>query len=357
MPDDIKVGADAGAAGAVDSAAGAGNNGDTSAAAGTASGAGKTGADGSTPIFQPKTGDLKTPSVLNPDKSGDTGKTGDAPTDWREAAARAVAGEDEKEFAKELGRLQRFASPADIYKSNRELEKKMSGAKPVATPFPEKGTDAEKSQWRIDNGVPETPEKYEIKLPDGMVIGEADKPLVAAFLADAHAQNASPDTVNMALSAYYKIEAKTLSERNGRDRAAQTDAIAELRKEWGPDFDGNINVTKNFMDKLPGDLGENLLNGRLANGKPIFSDPEAVRMFTRIAREDNPAATVVPNAGPGALSSINDEIATIDKQMGDKTSVYWTGPKDARGETAGQVRYRQLVEAQTAMQKKAQAAA
>lgn len=59
-----------------------------------------------------------------------------APADWPEDWRSKVAGED----AKELARLQRMGSPADVWKAYRALEAKISsgqlkqGLKPDATP-------------------------------------------------------------------------------------------------------------------------------------------------------------------------------------------------------------------------------
>src|SRR3546814_3644725 len=45
------------------------------------------------------------------------------------------------------------------------------------------------AEWRKEQGIPEKPEDYDLKFDNGLVIGEADKPLVAEFLKASHATN------------------------------------------------------------------------------------------------------------------------------------------------------------------------
>jgi hypothetical protein len=38
------------------------------------------------------------------------------------------------------------------------------------------------AEWRKNNGIPESPEKYDFNLPDGLVMGEADLNVARKFL-------------------------------------------------------------------------------------------------------------------------------------------------------------------------------
>ncbi|ENO16944.1 hypothetical protein J057_01695 [Marinobacter nanhaiticus D15-8W] len=85
------------------------------------------------------------------DKPTDTQAKQTWPDDWR----AQLAGEDEK-LAK---KLDRFNSISDVVKWAQNLEKKMSSGE-FSRKLPEDATEEDIKQWRLENGVPESPEKY-----------------------------------------------------------------------------------------------------------------------------------------------------------------------------------------------------
>lgn len=272
-----------------------------------------------------------------------------APADWPEAWRAKLSGEDKKELA----RLERFGSPADIWKAYRALEQKLSSGE-VKSSLPKDATPEQLSQWRKDNGIPEAPEKYEINLEGGLVVGEQDKPRVDEFLKAMHGANASPAQVNAALNAYYKLvqtEETQLAEADSNFRSTAED---ELRAEWGGDFRRNVNMVSSLLDSAPGEVGDLLRGGRTADGKLLGDHPAVMRWLVNMAREVNPVATVVPNAGANGAQAIGEEIASIEKAMRDRSSDYWKGPKAQGGkETVMQVRYRELVDSREKMKARA----
>ncbi|MGD9659607.1 MAG: hypothetical protein AB7U61_18530, partial [Methylocystis sp.] len=77
-----------------------------------------------------------------------------------------------------MKRLERFNGPRDIVDSFLEADKKIRGGK-IKTAFPDNATPEQITAWRKENGIPETPDGYDIKnLGDGYVVGEADMPRV-----------------------------------------------------------------------------------------------------------------------------------------------------------------------------------
>src|SRR5688572_23894721 len=100
-----------------------------------------------------------------------------APADWPADWRQKLAGEDKKT----LERLGRMASPADLLKSYRALEQKISAGE-LKKGLPENATPEQVAEWRREQGLPEKPEGYleNLSLPDGVVLGEADKPMAAA---------------------------------------------------------------------------------------------------------------------------------------------------------------------------------
>lgn len=267
-------------------------------------------------------------------------KTVVAPADWPEDWRGKLAGDD----AKQKTQLERFASPADIYKSYRALQQKLSSGELKST-LPKDQTPEALSAWRKENGIPEKPEEYDLNLDNGLVVGEQDKPLVGEFINEMHAANASPTAVKSALSAYYKIVAKQQQEVQQADAEFRDSSETTLRDEWGGDFRRNVNMVAGLLAGAPEDVRLKISAGRTPEGRKLGDDPGVMRWLANLSREVNPAATVVPGAGSNVGAQIDDEIASITKAMGDSNSEYWKGPKPDGKETKMQIRYRELVTA------------
>jgi len=269
--------------------------------------------------------------------TGETTETTTETTDgWGDDWRNQYAGDDEKMQK----RLERYASPKAAIDALVAAQNKIASGELRST-LPEDATDDERTQWRADNGIPETAEGYEINLGEGNVIGEADKPLVDSFIEAAHGSNLHPSQVNDVLGWYFEAQENMAAEQESHDeeiRQANEDA---LRVEMGQDFRRNVQLANNI---IPEDIREKLLFARLAdeNSTPLGSDPEVIRWLTGLAREINPIATVVPGSGTNAMQAIESEIANLKGMMGDKKSEYWKGPNSQKN----QERYRELIAAQ-----------
>jgi hypothetical protein len=193
------------------------------------------------------------------DKSGaddkGTDKGADAP-DWR---AR-LAGDD-KDFAKQLGRYSDL-EPHSARPSRAET-KLSSGEFKKA--LPEGATPEELATWRKENGLPDKAEGYveKLELPKGLVLGEADKPIVAEFAAAALEGNVDPKQFNGMVGKYYEIQDKQRAAQEDADAAFKTESEEALRTEWqGADFRRNLTAVNNLISTWPGDLATNVLAAR-----------------------------------------------------------------------------------------------
>ncbi len=252
------------------------------------------------------------------DAAADSGDTKTAEGDWRVKLANG----DEKE----LKRLARFASEADVYKAYRELEKKKDSGE-FKRPYPKDGTPEDVSQWRKENGIPDAPEKYELSFENGLVIGEDDKPYIDKFLTEMHGKNASPEQVKAAIATYYNIIGEQQAQMAENDSTFKNTSLDELREEWGGDFKKNLAAVNNLLGSLPEDTRLAFETARSADGKLIGNDPAIIKWLASTAYELNPAAAVMPSSVSNTGAAISDEIASIEKLVGDKTSAYWKGPE------------------------------
>lgn len=257
---------------------------------------------------------------------------GDWPEDWRQKYA---AGDE-----KIMKRLERYGSPKAAIDALFAAQAKISSGE-LKTALKPDATPEELASWRVDNGIPEKPEDYELGLPNGLVIGEADKPIVDDFLKAAHEANLHPNQVNQALGWYFDKQEQAFAEQAARDEEARIRAEDTLREEFGPEYRRNLEIARNFLRGAPESVREKLETGRAADGTPLGNDPDLIRWMVGLSREMNPLATVVPGSGTNAAQAVESELSNLRQMMGDRTSAYWKGPDAAKM----QARYRELVSA------------
>lgn len=254
---------------------------------------------------------------------------GDWPEDWRQKAA----GGDEKL----MKRLERYNSPKAVVDALVAAQAKISSG--VKQPLKADATPEEVAAWRADNGIPEKPDGYEIALPNGFVVGEADKPVVDSFLERMHSKNTPPEVVNEALGWYYGEQARQMEAQAEADLDFRGNGQEELREEFGSEYKRNVRIA---LEVVPEDIKDEFLGGRLADGSLIGDNPAVIRWLSGMAREINPLATVAPGSGTNAMQAVENELAGLKAKMGQRDSDYWKGPSAAKN----QERYRELVAAQ-----------
>ena len=253
------------------------------------------------------------------------------PEDWREKAA---AGDEKK-----LARLSRYASPqalADaLIAAQNKLSSKLSG--------PGKDATAEQlKEYRDSLGIPETADKYDLK---ELNVKDVDKPLLEAFLKRAHETNQTQAQVAASIQGYQELVQKTVENRASKDAEIQKASEDALRAEWGKDFRRNVTIINSLLESQPSGFKDRVLNGRLADGTPIGSDPDMLRWLLAVELERNPQSTIVPGAGANMAQTVEDEISKIEKMMRDNRTAYNRDEKV-------QARYRELIDAKIALEEK-----
>lgn len=254
------------------------------------------------------------------------------PDDWREK----WAGGDPKA----LSRLQRFPSPDAVFKSFRELETKLSSGQ-FKTPLPENPTPEQIAEYRQANGIPNSPAEYKVELSDGLVIGESDKPLVDGILEAAHAANASPAMINAVLDEYYHMREEQIEADQIRAEQEKSTMISTLTAEWGADFKPNMRAVMNtLVTHLGQDQTDLLLTAKLADGSIVGNNIHIAKGLAALAKELNPAGTMVPNAGGDQVSAISDQIKEYEKKISTNITA-WQHPSNK----ADRDQYSKLLEA------------
>lgn len=255
------------------------------------------------------------------------------PDNWRQQ----IAGQDEKEARQ----LERYASPADIWKKARALEQRLSSGELRST-APKDATPEQLQTWRRENGIPEKPDDYDIKV-DGVEWDEDRKAALARLTAQLHGVNASPTQVKTV--AQWAAEEITLRQREqeAQDAAKVKETEDLLRVEWGTEYRRNENLMKSLLDMGPPGLRERVAGGRMADGTPLAADPDYLRWLASMALQVNPQPTLT-GSGDTSGQGVDDRIAAIEKEMRNRGSDYYKGPLGPSGDTKMAEEYRRLIE-------------
>ncbi|RWK53510.1 hypothetical protein [Mesorhizobium sp.] len=250
--------------------------------------------------------------------------------DWRDKLAKGDA--------KRLERLARFASPEALLTAQEEAQRKISeGLKPKGKP--DASDEKAMAEWRKSNNIPEAVDDFvkAIVLPDKRAIGDDDKPVVAAFAERAIKKGIAPADMAEMVDEYYALQEEQQFQQATADADFKKEAEADLKKEWGGDYAGNFAAMRPYFETVSPELFDNLMGGRMADGRKIGNHPDALRFFAAKAVAENPMATIVP-AGGSSAEGLHAEIATLEKRM-KEDRVAW------HKDTGAQDRYRKLITA------------
>lgn len=253
--------------------------------------------------------------------------------DW---VARMARGDDKRQ-----ARLSRYASPEAVADALIAAQNRIASGE-MKSVLPKDAKPEEIAAWRKENGIPETPDKYDLNFQNGIVIGEKDKPIVDGFLKRAHESNMPPDQVKNTVQWYYEEQVRQSEARAAKDQSEKSEALDALNAEYGQSFRRNVNLVEGVLSQFPESVREKLKGARLPDGRGVFNDPDVFRGFVALALQANPAGTVVPAGGGDPAKGTLDEYQAIQKVRAENRAAY---SKDDKM----QVRERELIDAMIKM--------
>lgn len=278
------------------------------------------------------------------------------PDTWREL----LAGED-KNALKDLGK---YTDPSAVYKSLRSLQADISAGKlkAPAAPLPENATAEQKTQWRMQQGLPDKAETYveKIALGDGVVLSDSDKPLVGNFAQMAMDKGWSQQQFNDAVGWFYQAQDAVEQQRQENDGSYRTTAQTTLMTEWGPgDYKTNMNAVGSLLASMDNDVRTTVLAARTPDGRLVGDTPEFLKWAAAHIREFNPAATLISPSEGNIPKAIQSEMANIEAVLAKANS----GDREAHRQYYGadgkpglDARWRELYAAQQQMEQRKGAA-
>jgi hypothetical protein len=182
------------------------------------------------------------------------------PDNWRELAA----GENKDQLAL----LKRYGSLTGVVKALQEAQNTIRSGK-IKRDMPDPKDEKAMTEWRKEQGIPESPEGYTLPEPVTKRLVDADKPILSSFTEFAHAKNAPPAFVEMAAEWYIDMSEKAEAAQLEKDAAATEKNDDGLREVWSRDeYKGNLTLARRFMASA-GEIGESWSEARLPDGRRL----------------------------------------------------------------------------------------
>ncbi len=288
-------------------------------------------------------------------KEAVTAAVAEAKTDWDKAHKppdtpdwRASMAGDDKDRLKTLGR---FTDSKAFMDSTEALRADFSKGGLIRIPGKD-ASEEETAAYRQATGVPDKFESYSenLTLPDGVVMGDADKPIFESFAEAAHKYGVPQSAVDGLFGDWYQgMQTKQTDDFIKADESFHTESDALLRKEWGGEFELNQSAgALMFKDEPGGGSVEDeegtmarFMYGRTSDGRVIADDPQIMRWLVKMGRATNPLVTI-PGMAAGDVQGMKARRVEIEEMMKNKPSDYW-------GSEAVQQEYRELLAAEIQM--------
>lgn len=229
------------------------------------------------------------------------------PDDWRVQ----MAGGDEK-LAK---RLERFTDPSKVTASWLSAEQKISSGE-FKKQLPENATDEQKAEWRKSNGIPDTPDKYQLPAIEGMEWNDTDKQLAGKFFEQMHAADAPQPVVDAALKAYTQLISEAQVQRSEQDKAFRLENEDKLRAELGNEFRAQINVYQrvlNDTEVLPDGLGPVLAQARDADGNRLINNAAVAKFLINLGLDRYGDGAMISGDAKQTMASEKESLEKLMK--------------------------------------------
>ena len=190
--------------------------------------------------------------------------------------------------------LAEYQSPGDLGEALVDLKGRSENSLQL---LGENASEADRATFYTKLGRPDAPEKYqfdEVTLPEGITY---DKDMEDTFRKTAFENGLSQAQANVLFKTYNERTLKQHEDYNQAVKEYHEKVVGELKKEWGNDYDGNLEVARRGFIKA----------GEISGIKDDF-----VKFMTDSKLGDNPMFIKVFHAFGKAIS--DDSISGITQR-------------------------------------------
>jgi hypothetical protein len=232
-----------------------------------------------------------------------TPEAAEADTGWRDT----IEDGDTRKLA------DRYTSPAAMAKALRDANVELSGR--VKIPG-EDASDEDMSRYRKQLGVPETPGDYKLSVPEHMPqeIFQSDEVQgrMNQFTEAMHKAGAPSDVVDAAFGWYWAQEADAVAAQAKTDKDYSEAAEGQLRKEWGADYDGNLNIANKYIEQTG---SSDLLHMELKDGSLLASNPAFLKLVAEAGRQNTESRAQMGLYGQEAGADAQKQYDELTEQI------------------------------------------
>jgi hypothetical protein len=204
--------------------------------------------------------------------------------------------------------------PEVVIRSHVELESKL-GRDKIVVPK-DNATETERREFFAKIGCPAQPEAYTYKAPDKLPDGVTFNPETEKFWRNIAHQNGVTDAQFKALApAFLEMQANSVAAWNAAQQEATGKITHDLKREWGANFDGNLQQVKAVIAQYAEPDFKEFLN---ATG--LGNDPRMAKLLHKLAGEfvfgDSNAkgGGADSGAGPASRVELQAQITKFDSE-------------------------------------------
>ena len=210
--------------------------------------------------------------------------------------------------------LKNFQDAGQLAKSYVHAQR-MVGADKISVPT-KHATDEDWNQVFSKLGVPDSPDKYEVKyeLQEG-----ANETPVKNFISEAHKLNLLPHQVQGVLNYYSQLEQNASDSQQKDMELNKIENESSLRKEWGLAYDKKMNAANDVFKNF---FSTDLADVKLQDGTPLGNHPGFVRSLSEMASKFSEDSMGAGQEESGGITPAEAD-REIQKILGDQNHPYF----------------------------------
>jgi len=206
----------------------------------------------------------------------------------------------------------RITSPVDAIKVIQDL--RTQNSQRIKIPD-EKATEEDVAKFRKAIGVPDQATGYEINLPDGMQMTEADQAVLSAVVPLAFESGVPAEAFNKFVGKYMELNKQAEQNVIAQLQQYGQDSERLLRKEWGSDFDRHVNLANRVGEVVGGPEFKAFLNETPIPGGGMLGDhPAMVRFLATVGRRTDEGDLLL-TATPEERNNVQAEIDRLNNEV------------------------------------------
>lgn len=179
---------------------------------------------------------------------------------------------------------ERFTDVNGLVQGLVDLKKKVSDGSRVKIPG-EGASEEDIGQFRKALGVPETVDGYQIQPPENYEWVDADQEMFDAVAPIAHKYNISNEALQGFIHEYIDTMTGYQHEQLQGIGSQYEASTAELKKDWGKEYDAHVNLANRFAGMMGEDFIELLQTTQVPGVGLLSNHPTVVRALAKMGRK------------------------------------------------------------------------